>query len=183
MRLETSYGQLKASRKIALWVRHVAACATGMGLTQSVLVVRANPRDAEGVQTLALGAVPQEKAQELLGELCRLAIAGLSLPLRFYPSASDAYFEALHHVSRRVPEEEVVPRAYQEARKVLYPKNAGFNPDAAISELYRGEDPLGDLDAAGKLAVDVDDLAELPFARLAELIFHPLGQAVQGGDS
>lgn len=178
VRLETSYGQLNTSRKVGLWLRHLAACAVGLEISHSVLVVRGGPRSPVGVETLVLGALPQSKAMNLLGTLGGLALLGRMIPLRFFPEASEKYFHSLMNPPRKLGEEEKVPFAFEEARKVLLPSKVGPRPDTILHELYRGADPLGVLDGNGHLVFEAHELRESPFARLAETFFAPISQAV-----
>jgi hypothetical protein len=177
VRVETSYGQLNTSRKIGLYLRHLATCAAGLEITESALVVRGNPRNPEGVETFLLGALEQKRAKELLGILCGLSILGRAVPLRFFPSASEEYFQALHNAPKKLREDEIVSFAFEQARKFLGPTKASARPDALLGELYRGTDPLGVLDSSQLPAVEASEMGELPFARLSEAFFGPLLRA------
>jgi exonuclease V gamma subunit len=181
LRIEMSYGMLTTGRKIALWIRHLVFCASSPDGHQngSVLVVRGNPRESEGVETFELSPLHPADARRLLARLCRLAVVGLARPLPFFPGVSEAYFQALSSPPKKLSEEEVIPYAFREARKRLWPERGAT--DAALVEVYRGRDPLGDLDAQGRPAVHEADLGELPFALLAETLFHPMHRAVRRG--
>ena len=182
VRLETSYGQLNTNRKLALWLRHLAACAAGLEISQSALVVRGSPRSPEGVETFVLRAVEREKAKDLLGILCGLSVLGRSVPLRFFPEASEKYFQMLQSAPKKLREEEIVPAAFEEARKSLVPGKGSGRPLTLLAELYRGTDPLGVLGASGRPLFDASELSEQPFARLAETLFGPLLRAEQTSD-
>ncbi len=178
VRLETSYGQLNTNRKLGLWVRHLAACASGVPLEKSALVVRGNPRNPEGVETFVLGRLEPDVACEALGSLVALAVVGRRSPLRFFPGVSEKYFDTLHNPPKKLHLDEVVPYAFDEARKLLTPTRGGARPDAILLELYRGADPLGVLDEQMRKRVVEDDLSELPFARLAGTVFGPMSRAL-----
>jgi exodeoxyribonuclease V gamma subunit len=179
VRLETSYGQLNTSRKMGLWLRHLAACAAGLEISHSVLVVRGGPRSPEGVEKFVLAALEPAQAKSLLGTLCGLSVLGRLTPLRFFPEASEKYFECLTNPPSKLGEDETVPFALEEARKVLLPSRMSPRPDTILHELYRGADPLGVLDGEMRPLVSESELSELPFARLAETFFAPLLRAVQ----
>lgn len=183
VRLETSYGRLNASRKVALWIRHLALCASADApdAPQSVMVVRGSPRDSEGIELFSLAPVNEEQARALLQRLAQLAYLGRWVPLPFFPSTSEAYFAALSNPKKKLSEDEVIPFAFAQARKELFPEKSGYRIDAAIAEVYRGGDPLGDRDASGRATVHPADLGELPFARLAESVFHPMARAITTG--
>ncbi len=177
VRLETSYGQLNTNRKLGLWLRHLAACAASVDLEKSALVVRGPPKSPEGVETFVLDRLEASAAKKLLGTLVALAAFGRRAPLSFFPGVSEKYFDTLHHPPKKLSEEEVVPHAYEEARKWLQPSRAGARPDAVLQELYRSSDPLGVLDESMRARVAEEDLAELPFARLSEAVFGPMYRA------
>jgi exonuclease V gamma subunit len=184
--LEVSYGRMHARRKVGFWIEHLAACcARGDRSVQSVMVVRGGPREADKVDTFALRPVPANTARRILGRLVGLAQLGLSVPLPFFGEASEAYFDAVTAPPKKLLQEnpeEVVPRALSAAREALQPTNFWQAPDQAVLEVYRGRDPLGELDASGLRLVPREDLAQLPFARLAELVLSPLASAQDGGN-
>jgi exodeoxyribonuclease V gamma subunit len=177
-RLETSYGQLNTNRKLGLWVRHLAACASGIDLAHSALVVRGSARDRQGAEVFVLKTVEQSRAREILGILCLLAALGRSQPVPFFPLASEAYFHAISSSKNKLEGDALVRHAFDEARKVLLPSGMGRRPDLVVTELYRGRDPLGMLSSDPHDQVNGEHLRTLPFARLAEVVFGPLHQAI-----
>jgi hypothetical protein len=145
------------------------------------MVVRGSPRDSEGIELFSLAPLERDDARRLLTQLTQLSLLGLAAPLPFFPTTSEAYFAALSSPPKKLTEDEVIPFAFAQARKSLFPEKPGYRIDGAIAEVYRGGDPLGDRDTSGRATVHPSDLGELPFARLAESVFHPLARAVVVG--
>lgn len=169
VRLEMSYGQETVGRVISLWIHHLVACAATeqTQVEHSVLVTRGATWDNENSKELVLEAVEPQAARRLLAELSVLSLLGRLVPLRFFAGASFEYLTSLHKPLRGVSEEEKVPKAFERARSSLQPNVNYSRGTNAVTELFRGEDPLG---AQG---AHEDELAELPFARLAAHIFGP----------
>ncbi len=74
--------KLKGADMLRLWVRHLAAGAAGLSVA-SVHVA--------GGDIFTAPAVSQEQAAQILRDLVRLRMSGMSAPLPFFPRASLAY--------------------------------------------------------------------------------------------
>ncbi len=173
-RVEVSNGQLKAGRLLSLWFRHLAACAQNEPIEQSVLVVRASSKSDDSVKVLAFRALDPPRAQSLLAQLCALAFWGIKHPLRFFPLASQEYYDSWQKLSAKSSEDEPAKKSLEKCRKNL--SGAG-SVDASILQLYRGQDPLGEKSPQGEDLFSLGELKKLPFTRLAHFVFGPLEQA------
>jgi exodeoxyribonuclease V gamma subunit len=143
------FGRLKARRKIALWIRHMALCAAGPGRcpARSVLVARGEEIALEPVQD----------AREHLARLAELYRAGREIALPFFPESSLAYAKAL---ARHGQED----RALESARRAFEPderREGSGERDVHIETALKGHDPL-----------EVD-LGGIGFASLATLVWGP----------
>lgn len=173
LRVEMSYGQINVGRMLALWINHLAACASGAGIERSILVGRAAAGERDLYDELQLTALPRQQAESQLSELCQLAVLGRHVPLRFFPQASLIYFETLAQPPQRMTEEVLVQRAIDKARGLLSSRAGVADSDPyRIGELYRGVDPLA-LDQC-----EADDFSESSFALFAEFVFGPIFRAM-----
>jgi len=176
--LEMSYGQQTVGRLILLWIEHLAGCAaseesSAPPLEKSILVTRGNAQDGEKHEELILRALEPQAAKVQLEALCTLAAVGKVVPIRFFAGASQKYIAVLHKPKRGVAEEDQVAAAVQSARDALFPKRSYARTTPSVTEVFRGEDPLG------TQSMHPDDLSESPFALLAEKVFGPLLSCIE----
>lgn len=166
-RVEISYGKVNAKRMVALWVNHLAVCALGLDIQESVLVGRGSPQAEKEAEILRLSALSAEQSRRELEKLSRLAISGLRRPLRFFPDVSFAYFLAMEKASSTSADLEHISRALRKAREMFSSEAA----DLHVVELYRGRDPIFSSQVSG----EEDSLlhATANFRDLSDLIFAP----------
>ncbi|MBI4861947.1 MAG: exodeoxyribonuclease V subunit gamma, partial [Candidatus Riflebacteria bacterium] len=166
------FSRIKATLRLALWIRHLALNAAGSGgiPPRSRLLVRSDK--VSGVDEVELD--PVDDATGRLADLVRLFLLGQRVPLPFFPESSLEYASRLR--SGR-PEDGSPHGALARARQRFESDFGGRGSESTDPYVQKafGVDPLGD---AGRT---VPGCAEaLSFEALAVRVFGPFLEQVGG---
>ncbi|HEY3498230.1 MAG TPA: exodeoxyribonuclease V subunit gamma [Polyangiaceae bacterium] len=164
-RVEQCYSRAKAKRLIALWIRHLAACAAGSP-APSVLI----ERDKEPVVSV-LPVVEQKLARERLAELAELYLDGQARVVPFVPEPSAAYVRALGAGKSGLDALAKADATYERD-----PGEIGFDAHADLAFDHRPPPFDAGYEARARL------VGETEFHRVALLVFEPLFAHVSDGE-
>ena len=165
-RVEQCYAKAKAKRLVALWIRHLAACAGGSP-GESVLIERDNKEAVVSV----LPAVAAETARARLSELAELYLEGQARVVPFVPEPSAVYVRTLRAGKSPLDALAKADSAYERD-----PGEIGFDAHADLAFDHRPPPFDAGYEARARL------VGETEFHRVAELVFRPLFEHVTDGE-
>lgn len=162
--VHASYARLSPKHELAAWVRHVAGCAAGVPLLDTLVLGRG---DDDGVLVRRFAALPVERARELLTDLVELYLAGLGAPLPFFPALSRTCAERLRKAKAGDDAERIVS-ALERDLQDPNPWNGAEGADLHVSWVFRGRRPLRETISSGQEGVS------LGFTELSRRVYDPL---------
>jgi exodeoxyribonuclease V gamma subunit len=163
-RVEQCYSTAKAKRLLALWIRHLAACAGGAP-APSALIER-----GKAPEVSVLPAVSAEFACQRLEELVELYLLGQVRALPFVPEASRAHAKTLLSGKSGLEALARADAAYEED-----PGEIGFDAHADLAFDHRVPPFDAGFDAGARV------VEETEFHRLALVVFQPLLEHAEDG--
>lgn len=163
--VSASYARLSPKYELAAWVRHVAGCAAGVPLLETLVLGRGQD---DGVLVRRFAALPVERARALLTELVELYALGLSAPLPFFPALSRSFAERMRKAKGGddgAAESllSALERDLQEPNRW----NGAEGIDVHVSWVFRGRRPLRETIAGGPGGLP------LGFAELSRRVYDP----------
>jgi exodeoxyribonuclease V gamma subunit len=160
--IRCQYSRLGRASEIDLWIRHLLLCVSSPDECQARTFAAGRVEKGSGLLVVRFERVAEPR--EILEELVRSYLRGLSMPIPFFAQTARAYCSSL------VKGEQV---ALAEARRVFEPGD--YNPaaegdDPYVARLYEGRDPL---DPDFRM-FDRESAEPLSFDRVARVVLSPL---------
>ncbi len=178
VQLECRFSKIVAKHELSLWLRHLALCASELGVNESVLVGRGESGNAVVRRYRSPGTA---RARELLVDFLELYEVGHRMALPLFPSASLSYVESF---TRNAGKPDAEERALKAAAGEFH-GTFGFleSRDPYVQQAFRERDPISErrphLRLVGHASHPVGDLPLAPvdgpdFGEVSRRVFEPL---------
>lgn len=168
--VSASYARLSPKYELAAWIRHLAARAAGLPLTETLVLGRG--KDDE-VLLRRFPELSPERARALLSQLVDLYLLGLSTPLPFFPALSRVFVERFRKASGDAAAEERALDSVERELSDPNPWNGGEGADVHVAWVFRGRRPFREA-LGGRL----EDLG-LSFTEISRTVYEPLLDCVE----